>query len=62
MKEYYDVDLESTQGGYTWMLYRQIEGSEIADYLGESADINEIFKAMLLDKASRGRGNSIRFI
>lgn len=56
-KEYYELDL----AGDTWELYRQTEEDLTVAYLiRESKDINEIFIAMFRDKASRGRGSTVR--
>lgn len=55
-EERYDLDLE----GDTWALYRQASGDPVAYLIRESQDINEIFIAMYRDKASRGRGSSMR--
>ena len=55
-EERYELDLE----GDTWALYRQAAGDPSAYLIRESHDINEIFIAMYRDKASRGRGSSMR--
>lgn len=55
-EERYDLDLE----GDMWALYRQTVGDPSAYLIRESYDINEIFIAMYRDKASRGRGSSMR--
>ena len=56
-KEYYELDLV----GDTWELYRQTEEDPTVAYLIiETKDINQIFIAMFRDKASRGRGSTVR--
>lgn len=55
-EERYELDLE----GDTWALYRQAVGDPSAYLIKESDDINDIFLAMFKDKASRGRGSSVR--
>ena len=55
-EERYELDLE----GDDWALYRQAVGDPSAYLIRESRDINEIFIAMFRDKASRGRGSSMR--
>lgn len=55
-KEYYELDLDRD----FWVLYRHTEGSPYASEIRESQDINEIFLAMFKDKASRGKGNTVR--
>ena len=55
-EERYDLDLE----GDDWALYRQATGDPSAYLIRESRDINEIFIAMFRDKASRGRGSTVR--
>jgi hypothetical protein len=55
-KEYYELDL----AGDTWELYRQAEGDPIAYLIRESENIDQIFIAMFRDKASRGRGSTVR--
>ena len=54
--EVYELDLE----GDTWILYRHNAGSPQGYQLEESKDINDIFKRMFKDKASRGRGSTMR--
>ena len=55
-EERYELDLE----GDTWALYRQAVGDPSAYLIKESDDINDIFLAMFKDKASRGRGSTVR--
>lgn len=55
-KEYYELDLYDN----SWVLFRHTEGSPIAMEIKEAQDINEIFLAMFKDKASRGKGNTVR--
>lgn len=55
-EERYELDLE----GDNWALYRQAVGDQNAYLIKESQDINEIFVAMYRDKASRGKGSSMR--
>ena len=55
-EERYELDLE----GDTWALYRQTVGDPSAYLIKESDDINDIFLAMFKDKASRGRGSTVR--
>ena len=55
-EERYELDLE----GDNWALYRQEVGDLAAYLIKESTDINEIFIAMFRDKASRGRGSTVR--
>lgn len=55
-EERYELDLE----GDNWALYRQAVGDPAAYLIRESQDINEIFIAMFRDKASRGRGSTVR--
>ena len=55
-EERYELDLE----GDNWALYRQAVGDPSAYLIRETQDINEIFIAMFRDKASRGRGSSVR--
>ena len=54
--ERYELDLERD----TWALYRHVVGDPIGYLVKESNNINEIFLAMFKDKASRGRGSSVR--
>ena len=54
--EVYELDLE----GDIWLLYRQADNDPIAYFLKESDNINDIFLAMFRDKASRGRGSTVR--
>jgi hypothetical protein len=54
--EHYELDLDND----TWVLNRHSEDSIYAIELKESKDINDIFLAMFKDKASRGRGNTVR--
>ena len=55
-EERYELDLE----GDTWALYRQAVGDPYSYLVKESDNINEVFLAMFKDKASRGRGSSVR--
>ena len=55
-EEYYELDLE----GDNWALYRQAVGDPAAYLIRETQNINEIFIAMFKDKASRGRGSTVR--
>jgi hypothetical protein len=55
-QEYYELDLE----GDNWALYRQVVNDPSAYLIKESQDINEIFIAMFRDKASRGKGSTVR--
>ncbi len=55
-EERYDLDLE----GNTWALYRQTVGDVSAYLVKESDNINDVFLSMFRDKASRGRGSSVR--
>lgn len=55
-EERYELDLE----GDNWALYRQAVGDPSAYLIRESQDINQIFIAMFRDKASRGRGSTVR--
>lgn len=55
-EERYELDLE----GDNWALYRQAVGDPYAYLISESLDINEVFLAMFRDKASRGRGSTVR--
>lgn len=54
--EHYELDLE----GDNWALYRQAVGDPAAYLIKESIDIDVIFRAMFRDKASRGRGSTVR--
>lgn len=55
-EERYELDLE----GDTWAIYRQAVGDPSAYLIKESDNINDIFLAMFKDKASRGRGSTVR--
>lgn len=55
-EERYELDLE----GDTWALYRQAAGDPSAYLIKESDNVNDIFLAMFRDKASRGRGSTVR--
>lgn len=55
-EERYELDLE----GDNWALYRQAVGDPSAYLIKESDNINDIFLAMYRDKASRGKGSSMR--
>lgn len=55
-QEHYELDLE----GDNWALYRQATGDPAAYLIKESPDINEIFIAMFKDKASRGKGSTVK--
>lgn len=54
--ERYELDLHTD----TWALYRKATGDPYAYLIKESDNVNDIFLAMFRDKASRGRGSTVR--
>jgi hypothetical protein len=54
--EHYELDLDDD----TWVLNRHSEDSIYAIEVKESKDINDIFLAMFKDRASRGRGSTVK--
>jgi len=54
--EHYELDLD----GDIWVLNRHSEDSIYAIEVKESKDINDIFLAMFKDRASRGRGSTVK--